>query len=405
VPPDQAADRTPAFSTTTDLSVVRAGVTIGAWGHKGNRIRMPDRVGAPVVLEGLARAYADGTRAVDGVSLAIAAGEFLTLLGPSGSGKTTTLKMIAGFEAPDAGVVRIGGRDVTGLPPHRRDIGMVFQNYALFPHMSVAGNVGFPLRMRGVARAAIAASVERALAMVRLGGLGSRFPKQLSGGQQQRVALARALVYEPPLLLMDEPLGALDRQLRREVQSEIKRIQRGLGITAIYVTHDQDEALFLSDRIAVMNRGRIVQCGAPAELYARPGSRFVAGFLGESNVLAGRVERVDGSRVRLRLADGALVAGTSAAALPVGTDAELMVRPEKITLTSDALDGNGVSGTVDLASFLGDAVGFEVAAGAAGTMKARLPFRAGMPVFAAGDAVALRWAAEDGIVFAAEPVP
>jgi ABC-type Fe3+/spermidine/putrescine transport system ATPase subunit len=203
---------------------------------------------------------------------------------------------------------------------------------------------------------------------------------------------------------MDEPLGALDRQLRREVQSEIKRIQKTLGITAIYVTHDQDEALFLSDRIAVMKDGRIVQCGAPAELYARPNSRFVARFLGESNVLAGRVERVEGGQVRLRLADGAIVAGTSETVFAPGAAVELMVRPEKIELAAGGVNGNGVAGTVELASFLGDAVGFEVA-GPAGTLKARLPFRAAMPVFAAGDAVTLRWAPEDAIVFAAEGRP
>jgi ABC-type Fe3+/spermidine/putrescine transport system ATPase subunit len=236
--------------------------------------------GAEVVLAGLTRYYGE-TAAVREVSLAVGAGEFVTLLGPSGSGKTTTLMIVAGFVEPSAGDVRIGGRSVLGLPPHRRNLGVVFQSYALFPHMPVFDNVAFPLRMRRVDRTETRRRVAAALDMVQLGALAERRIHQLSGGQQQRVALARALVFEPPVLLMDEPLGALDRKLREQMQLEIKRLQRALGLTAIYVTHDQEEALLLSDRVAIMHEGAIHQVGAPAEVYERPATAFVADFVGE----------------------------------------------------------------------------------------------------------------------------
>jgi putative spermidine/putrescine transport system ATP-binding protein len=225
------------------------------------------------------------TTAVDGIDLSVAPGEFVTLLGPSGCGKTTTLNMIAGFIQPDAGEIRLQGRAVQGLPPFRRDLGLVFQDYALFPHMTVAENVAFGLRMRRTSRADTAQRVAEALAMVQLAGLGERRPAQLSGGQRQRVALARALVIRPAMLLLDEPLSNLDLKLREEMRVEISALQRRLGIATVFVTHDQDEALTMSDRIAVMRAGRIEQVGTPADIYERPATRFVAGFIGSANLL------------------------------------------------------------------------------------------------------------------------
>ena len=253
------------------------------------------RAAAPdVALVGLRKAFGDVV-AVDNVDLEIAHGEFFTMLGPSGSGKTTTLRLIAGFEMPDTGRVELAGRDVTGLPPYERDVNTVFQDYALFPHMTVGENVAYGLRVRGVGKAERARRADEALALVRLPGFGNRKPIQLSGGQRQRVALARAIVNSPSVLLLDEPLGALDLKLREQMQMELSNIQTQLGMTFVYVTHDQDEALTMSDRIAVFNEGRIEQVATPAELYEHPASEFVAGFVGTSNVL----ER-DGRRFTVR---------------------------------------------------------------------------------------------------------
>jgi putative spermidine/putrescine transport system ATP-binding protein len=247
-----------------------------------------------VRLQGVHKAYGD-VAAVDGVDLEIAPGEFFTLLGPSGSGKTTTLRLIAGFEQPDAGVIELHGRDVTRVAPYERDVNTVFQDYALFPHMTVADNVGYGLRVKGVRKAERRTRVDEALRLVRLPDVGDRKPVQLSGGQRQRIALARSLVNRPRVLLLDEPLGALDLKLRQEMQIELKRIQQEVGLTFVYVTHDQEEALTMSDRLAVFNRGRIEQIGAPAEVYERPATEFVAGFVGVSNV----IER-DGRRFTVR---------------------------------------------------------------------------------------------------------
>ena len=235
-------------------------------------------------VEGVRKSYGQVV-AVDGVDLVVAEGEFFTLLGPSGSGKTTLLRLVAGFERPDAGRIELGGRDITSLPPYLRDTNTVFQDYALFPHMSVADNIAYGLRVKGVPKQARAKRVQRALEMVRLTGLGNRRPNQLSGGQRQRVALARAVVNEPEVLLLDEPLGALDLKLRQEMQIELKQIQKEVGITFVYVTHDQEEALTMSDRMAVLANGRIEQVGTPVEVYERPATEFVAGFIGISNVL------------------------------------------------------------------------------------------------------------------------
>jgi spermidine/putrescine ABC transporter ATP-binding subunit len=241
-----------------------------------------------VELTHLSKAYGRVV-AINDVSLCVGQGEFFSLLGPSGCGKTTTLRAVAGLIEIDAGTIAIMSRDVTDLPVHKRNIGMVFQNYALFPHMTVADNIAFGLKMRGVKRGEIAGRVERALDLVRLGGTGGRLPRQLSGGQQQRVAFARAVVIEPQLLLLDEPLSNLDAKLRKEMQIELRALQRRLGITAIYVTHDQEEALTLSDRIAIMNDGRIAQCAEPSEIYRSPANRFVAEFIGRVNLLPGRI--------------------------------------------------------------------------------------------------------------------
>ena len=264
--------------------------------------------GPAVRLSGLAKRYGDVT-AVAGIDLEIADGEFFSMLGPSGSGKTTTLRMIAGFEKPSAGTIVLGGRDVTGMPPFERDVNTVFQDYALFPHMTVGDNVAYGLVVRKVPKAERVRRVGEMLDLIRLGGYEKRKPGQLSGGQRQRVALARALVNQPRLLLLDEPLGALDLKLREEMQLELKQIQDGVGITFIYVTHDQEEALTMSDRIAVFNAGRIEQVGAPAELYERPATRFVAGFVGTSNLISG-----------------------DAAQAITGRRATFTVRPEKIRL-------------------------------------------------------------------------
>jgi putative spermidine/putrescine transport system ATP-binding protein len=245
---------------------------------------LPPQPEIDVRVRGLRKAYGDVT-AVDGVDVEIARGEFFTMLGPSGSGKTTTLRVIAGFERPDEGTVELGGRDVSGLPPYARDVNTVFQDYALFPHMTVQQNVEYGLRVKKVARAERRRRAAEALELVRLGEYGARKPSQLSGGQRQRVALARAVVNRPQALLLDEPLGALDLKLRQQLQVELKGIQQELGITFVYVTHDQEEALTMSDRVAVFNHGRIEQVGAPAEVYERPASEFIAGFVGVSNVL------------------------------------------------------------------------------------------------------------------------
>ncbi len=307
--------------------------------------------GVELGLTGITRTFGSFT-AVDGIDLVVRPGEFMTLLGPSGSGKTTTLNMIAGFLTPDQGKINFDGRDVSRIPANRRNIGMVFQNYALFPTMSVRDNVGYPLRQRGIRGAARRSEVDTALAMVELEQLAERRPAELSGGQQQRVALARALVHRPPLLLMDEPLGALDRRLRDSLQTEIARIHRQVGTTVIYVTHDQDEALCLSDRIAVFRNGKIDQVGTPGEVYERPRTTFVAGFVGDSNVFDGPVT----GRDAITLTCGREI---RAAATPArsGT-ATMIVRPERMRVLdpagpASAAESNVLDATVVAERYLG----------------------------------------------------
>ncbi|HUR85330.1 MAG TPA: ABC transporter ATP-binding protein [Solirubrobacteraceae bacterium] len=315
-----------------------------------------------VRVSGLRKRYGDVT-AVDGVDLEIGRGEFFTMLGPSGSGKTTTLRAIAGFERPDEGTIELGGKDVSELPPYARDVNTVFQDYALFPHLTVQENVEYGLRVKKVARAERRSRAEEALKLVRLEGYGNRKPAQLSGGQRQRVALARAIGNRPRALLLDEPLGALDLKLRQELQVELKRIQQELGITFVYVTHDQEEALTMSDRIAVVDGGRIVQVGSPRAVYERPDSRFVAGFVGVSNLLELPVERVAGGDVHLRLATAdAVVAPAGDGAAP-GRVAIVTVRPERIALHEpDDVPAGGchAAGTVRESLYAGPATRFVV---------------------------------------------
>ncbi len=302
--------------------------------------------------------------AVDAIDLQIGEGEFFSLLGPSGCGKTTTMRMIAGFEEPTRGEIRLHGQDVTGIPPNKRDVNMVFQSYALFPHMSVFENVAFGLRRKRVPRSDITRKVGEMLEIVDLGGRGERRPRELSGGQQQRVALARALVNRPRALLLDEPLGALDLKLRQAMQVELKRIQREVGITFVYVTHDQNEALTMSDRIAVMNEGRIEQLGSPREIYEHPRSRFVAGFIGTSNLLTGTVSRVAAGQAVIEVSDAERIVVPLREGLTAspGSPLELTVRPEKIELSAapPASGGCALRGTVTEVVYLGTSTNFAV---------------------------------------------
>ena len=325
-----------------------------------NGAPLPDGKGA-LDLDGLTKRYGE-ERVVDAVSLGIRAGEFFSLLGPSGSGKTTTLMMIAGFVAPDGGAIRVDGADLTRVPPQRRGLGMVFQNYAIFPHLNVFENVAFPLRARRVTEAELRPRVQAALALVRLDRFAERFARQLSGGQQQRVAIARAIVFHPPIVLMDEPLGALDKNLRYDMQVEIKDIQRRLGMTVIYVTHDQEEAVNMSDRLAIMNHGRIEQVGPPGDVYQRPHNAFVARFLGEANLIAGTIDRVHAGEAALRTEDGTLLRGSIDGPLEAGRAAALFVRPEQLAL-GDGGGENRMHGTVARRSFLGSTVRTQVDSG------------------------------------------
>jgi putative spermidine/putrescine transport system ATP-binding protein len=324
---------------------------------------------AELLIEGVGKRFGDVV-ALDHVSLNVAQGELLTILGPSGSGKTTLLKVVAGFETPDGGTVKVGGTDISALPPAKRDIGMVFQNYALFPHLSVKANVAFPLEMRNVARSEIDSRVAEALAMVELKGYEARLPKQLSGGQQQRVALARAIVFNPRLLLLDEPFGALDRKLRETMQLEVRRLQRRLGLTTIFITHDQEEALVLSDRIAVMNKGTIQQIATTTEIYERPANDFVADFVGESNIFHGMLSAadtvtLDGGRT-LKVRSGK----------PVGAKVGVLMRPERF-----APGGvNEFTGEVIESVYLGTSFKLRLACEDGLELLVRQPARGALPV-------------------------
>jgi len=353
----------------------------------------------------------EGVVAVDGVSFEVPANSFYSLLGPSGCGKTTSLRLIAGFEQPTEGRIEIGGRDVAGVPSHKRNVNTVFQHYALFPHMDVAANVGYGLRQirPKLPKEEIARRVGEALELVRLSGFGERRVWELSGGQQQRVALARALVMRPRVLLLDEPLGALDLKLRKEMQIELKQLQREVGITFIYVTHDQEEALSMSDRIAVMRAGRILQEGPPAELYDQPVDRFVADFIGQSNFFEGVVED-PGPPVVVRTDRGVALRAplpTGGRELARGERAAISVRPERVHLDAPGADApsgwTSALGRVEQRTFLGDQVEFRVDAPSLGHVIVRLNHRPGSPEarFAPGDEVQVGWAEEVALALGA----
>jgi putative spermidine/putrescine transport system ATP-binding protein len=350
--------------------------------------------GHALALQGLTKRYGSFTAVAD-VSLRVERGEFLTLLGPSGSGKTTILMCIAGFVAPTAGAILLDGKDITPLPPERRDFGMVFQGYALFPHMTVAENVAFPLRVRKLSAADREAKVRAALDLVQLQGFAERLPRQLSGGQQQRVALARALVFDPALLLLDEPLSALDKKLRAELQEELKALHRRVGRTFVNVTHDQEEALSLSDRVAILNHGKLIQEGAPAHLYEQPRTRFVADFLGKSNFLQGEVrESVPGGFV---IGAGAtrIVQAVAENHRPAhGSRVLLSLRPEKIALMAEQDEAdNVVEGRIAAWSYLGAGFGLNVETPDFGLLRVALPTWRAPIAPREGLAVRLGWSA------------
>lgn len=347
--------------------------------------------GSHLELRDLVKSYDGRINAVDGISIDIERGEFLTFLGPSGSGKTTTLMMIAGFEDPTEGEILLNERSLSRVPPYRRNIGMVFQNYALFPHMSVARNVGFPLKMRKVSKSDTDDRVRRALSLVALAEHSEKFPRELSGGQQQRVALARALVFEPDVLLLDEPLGALDKNLREYMQVEIKRIHDEIGVTTIYVTHDQTEAMTMSDRIAVFNNGRIEQLAAPLETYHRPATHFVGNFIGDSNFFEGTI--ADAASGRVEVSGLGHFWASPDAARSAGRSVHAMVRPENIRLVDGGAEEDSFVMQVEGTVHYGDSV---LVIGSVGG----LPVRVRMPGARAagidtGSRCRICWHAED----------
>jgi putative spermidine/putrescine transport system ATP-binding protein len=333
---------------------------------------------------------------VKNLNMDIARGEFLTMLGPSGSGKTTTLLMLAGFEVPTHGSILLDGKPIDKMPPHKRDIGMVFQNYALFPHMTVEENLAFPLEVRKMAKPEIESRIKRALEMVQLGPYGKRRPAQLSGGQQQRVALARALVFDPKLVLMDEPLGALDKQLREQMQLEIKHIHHNLGVTVVYVTHDQSEALTMSDRIAVFNDGVIQQLARPDDLYERPENAFVAQFIGENNRLRGKVTGMNGTTCQVDIPGSGTVRALAINVSNVGQATVLSLRPERVKVNpAQGSMPNVFSAKVQELIYLGDHVRTRVAVCGHDDFVIKLPNNEGSVQFEPGATITIGWKAED----------
>jgi putative spermidine/putrescine transport system ATP-binding protein len=354
-------------------------------------------VTAAVEFRDLSKSYG-GVIAVDLVNLAIRSGEFLTLLGPSGSGKTTLLNIISGMVLPSSGSVLIGGQDVTQIPPRHRGLGMVFQNYALLPHMTVFDNIAFPLRIRKLSRAVIKREVMAVLSLVRLAEYGRRKPRELSGGQQQRVSIARCLVYKPKLILMDEPLGALDKKLRLQLQLEIKKIHEELGVTILYVTHDQEEALVLSDRICVMNNARIEQIGTPNDLYFRPSNEFVADFLGESNLIPARIESIKNGVADVRTDDGSHLRAVAHTEFESQSRIKVLVRPEAVRISprSEARE-HGIEGIIQDRVFVGQATKYIVAAGDL-RVAAQLNSNSRTQTFVPGDQIWVDWSENDSIV-------
>lgn len=350
-------------------------------------------------IEGVSKTFGDVVALAD-ISLGVAAGEFVTILGPSGSGKTTLLKVIAGFETADLGRIRVDGSDVTDLDPARRNIGMVFQNYALFPHLNVARNVGYPLAMRGMRKGEIAERVGEALEMVELGGMAERLPKQLSGGQQQRVALARATVFRPRLLLLDEPFGALDRKLREQMQLEVRRLQRRLGLTTLFITHDQEEALIMSDRVAVLAKGRLQQVGPPLEIYEAPANPFIADFIGESNIFSGSIEASGGEVLSVRLDGGPSiqVPGRAELTARVGERVRVMVRPERfvdLNVVGAPATVNRIDGLVAESAYIGVSDKYRISTATGLDVLLRLPSGPSSRRYGPGETIAAGFHAAD----------
>jgi ABC-type Fe3+/spermidine/putrescine transport system ATPase subunit len=362
--------------------------------------RLKTRSATHVRIDNIVHSYGE-VDALKHVSLETVPGEFLTLLGPSGSGKTTLLRIIAGLVKPSQGRVSIGAIDVTDSPPERRDIGFVFQNYALFPHMSVRDNIAFPLKMRRVARQQIDPHVSAAVSLVGLRGLESRLPSQLSGGQQQRVALARAIVFRPRVLLLDEPLGALDKQLRQQLGFELRKLQRELGITTVYVTHDQEEAFTLSNRIAVMHQGAIVQLGAPDQVYRHPVNSFVAHFVGELNDFEGTVIASNGMCVTLRTGDGLEIRSGTGGHWPTGSPALFSIRPEHLQVVRERGQAFDLPATVQTAIFGGSWTRAEVKVSATRTVVAETRGREPLG-YKEGERVWVRYETQDVLVLQSE---
>jgi spermidine/putrescine ABC transporter ATP-binding subunit len=352
-----------------------------------------------VAVRNITKIY-EASVAVSNASIHANPGEFISVIGPSGSGKTTVLMMIAGFTIPNSGEILLDGRDITRLTPQQRQLGMVFQNYAIFPHMTVHENVAFPLRVRRESSAAIEERVKWALETVQLGHLTHRYSRELSGGQQQRVALARAIVFHPRIILMDEPLGALDKNLRYHMQVELKDLQRKLGTTVIYVTHDQEEAMNMSDKIAVMNNGRVEQFGTPTELYERPTSRFVAKFLGEANLIPVTVAKNDGNRAAVSMPNGQSIKSVAIADPKITSEGQLFIRPEKLELCNQ--DNSDVAarlrGIVRRVSFLGNIVRYAVETGFPEELIIDRHNGSAVNNFSAGQAVSVAFDPEDALV-------
>jgi spermidine/putrescine ABC transporter ATP-binding subunit len=374
----------------------------------GSRGGTPANVAAgrgAIELRGLTKRYGEET-VVNAVAASIAPGEFFSLLGPSGSGKTTTLMMVAGFVRPDGGAILVDGTDIAAVPPQKRGFGMVFQNYAIFPHLNVFENIAFPLRARRWPKNEIGDRVNWALELVQLGRFADRFARQLSGGQQQRVALARAIVFHPPVVLMDEPLGALDKNLRFEMQVEIKEIQQRLGMTVLYVTHDQEEAMSMSDCIAIMNHGRIDQVGPPGEVYEYPVNPFVGRFLGEANLIEGTVMAPAGEIVRLRLPSGQELRAPRTNSCRAGPGM-LFIRPERVEIAAGAAiaadpGANSLTGKVRRCSFLGNILRYAEELDGAAPVTVDLQNAAGVTPLPVGVPVVLRWPVADSLILAAE---
>ncbi|MEL7543782.1 MAG: ABC transporter ATP-binding protein [Pseudomonadota bacterium] len=347
-------------------------------------------------FENVQKSYDGEILVVKNLNLDIAAGEFLTMLGPSGSGKTTCLMMLAGFEPATNGEIYLKDRPINRVPPHKRGIGMVFQNYALFPHMSVEENLAFPLQVRGISRSDVKSKVQRALEMVELPEFGARRPAQLSGGQQQRVAVARALVFEPDLVLMDEPLGALDKQLREQMQYEIKHIHENLGVTVVYVTHDQSEALTMSDRIAVFNDGVIQQLSSPDTLYERPDTSFVAQFIGENNTLNGTVKEVARGQCKVEIAGGDVVGALAINIAGEGQPTQLSLRPERVTINPEPGSlPNIIAGRVEELIYLGDHIRTRMSVAGHPDFIVKVPNTLNHVSLAEGVDATVGWATED----------